>query len=170
MWFTETIAREAHDHGPHCYQETSRLIQVSGLPIATSPPTGGYYTPLWIWHSVAPYRRFTRIGGQPCVCQGQTLLISISLPSVTGVLGAWHKALKSQLCTLDLPLDERRARNDLSLADLTSINPFLQEESVYTLEGIGEDVAQYMKGCERLLSALSRHTQFTVIEKDVISY
>ena len=41
---------------------------------------------------------------------------------------------------------------------------------MYTLEGIGEDVAQYMKGCERLLSTLGRHTQFTVAEKDVISY
>jgi hypothetical protein len=41
---------------------------------------------------------------------------------------------------------------------------------VFSLENVSEDVAQYMKGCEYLLSALSRHTKFSESETEIISY
>jgi hypothetical protein len=41
---------------------------------------------------------------------------------------------------------------------------------VFSLEGVGEDVAQFRKGCERLLSALAHQTKFSETEKDMISY
>ena len=41
---------------------------------------------------------------------------------------------------------------------------------MFSLENISEDVAQYMKGCEHLLSALGRHTKFSETETQIISY
>ena len=41
---------------------------------------------------------------------------------------------------------------------------------MFSLEGVSEDVAQFRKGCERLLSALARQTKFSETEKDMISY
>jgi len=39
---------------------------------------------------------------------------------------------------------------------------------VFSLEGVSEEVAQFVQSCERLLSA--RHTRFSETEKDLISY
>jgi len=36
---------------------------------------------------------------------------------------------------------------------------------VFHLEGIGEDVAQFITACNRLLSAIIRHTKFSELEK-----
>ena len=41
---------------------------------------------------------------------------------------------------------------------------------VFPLEGIGQDVALFRQGCERLLSALARHTRFSETERAMISY
>ena len=41
---------------------------------------------------------------------------------------------------------------------------------MFSLEGVSEDVAQFRKGCERLLSALARQNKFSETEKDMISY
>jgi len=41
---------------------------------------------------------------------------------------------------------------------------------VFSLENISEDIAQYVKGCEHLLSALRRQTTFSETEKEIISY
>ena len=41
---------------------------------------------------------------------------------------------------------------------------------MFSLEGISEDVARYITGCERLLSALTRQTNFSETEKEMISY
>lgn len=39
---------------------------------------------------------------------------------------------------------------------------------MFSLEGVGPEVAQFVQSCERLLSA--RHTKFSETEKDLISY
>lgn len=39
---------------------------------------------------------------------------------------------------------------------------------MFSLEGISEDVAQFITGCDRLLSALTRHANFSEPEKDMI--
>ena len=41
---------------------------------------------------------------------------------------------------------------------------------MFPLEGIGEDVAQFITGCDRLLSALTCHTKFSEPEKVMISH
>ena len=41
---------------------------------------------------------------------------------------------------------------------------------MFSLEGVSEDVAQFTKCCERLLSALTRHAKFSKTEKEMISY
>ncbi len=41
---------------------------------------------------------------------------------------------------------------------------------MFPLEGIGEDVAQFITGCDRLLSALTCHTNFSEPEKEMISH
>ena len=39
---------------------------------------------------------------------------------------------------------------------------------MFSLEGVSEDVAQFTKGCERLLLALTRHAKFSETEKEMI--
>jgi len=41
---------------------------------------------------------------------------------------------------------------------------------MFSLEGVSEDVAQFVRGCERLLSALTRHAKFCETEKEMILY
>jgi hypothetical protein len=41
---------------------------------------------------------------------------------------------------------------------------------VFPLEGIGEDVAPFMTGRDRLLSAPTRHTKFSEPKKGMISH
>ncbi len=41
---------------------------------------------------------------------------------------------------------------------------------MFPLEGIGEDVAQFITGCDRLLSALTCHARFSEPEKEMISH
>ncbi len=41
---------------------------------------------------------------------------------------------------------------------------------MFSLEGISQDVTQFRKGCECLLSALARHTSFSETEKAMIAY
>jgi hypothetical protein len=41
---------------------------------------------------------------------------------------------------------------------------------VFSLEGVSEDVAQFTKGCERLLLALTRHAKFSETDKEMICY
>lgn len=38
------------------------------------------------------------------------------------------------------------------------------------MEGLCDSVRQFTKGCEHLLAALARHTEFTETEKQMISY
>lgn len=38
------------------------------------------------------------------------------------------------------------------------------------LRGINDDVTQFTKGCEYLLTALASNTQFSQIERDLISH
>jgi hypothetical protein len=40
-----------------------------------------------------------------------------------------------------------------------------RRKGVFHLEGIGEDVAQFITACNRLLSAIIRHTKFSELEK-----
>lgn len=41
---------------------------------------------------------------------------------------------------------------------------------MFSLEGIGQDVAQFMKGCDHLLSALNHQATFSKSEKVLISH
>ncbi|MDI3466193.1 MAG: hypothetical protein OJF50_005014 [Nitrospira sp.] len=39
---------------------------------------------------------------------------------------------------------------------------------MFSLEGIGQDVAQFITACNRLLSALTRHTRFSEPGKEMM--
>lgn len=41
---------------------------------------------------------------------------------------------------------------------------------VFSLEGISADVAQFMTGCDRLFSAMTRQTKFSETEKVMIAH
>jgi hypothetical protein len=41
---------------------------------------------------------------------------------------------------------------------------------MFSLEGVSEDVAQFTKGCERLLSALAQQNKFSDTERAMISH
>lgn len=41
---------------------------------------------------------------------------------------------------------------------------------MFSLEGVSEDVVQFKKSCDRLLSALTRDTKLSESERELIAY
>ena len=107
-------------------------------------------------------------------CERRRLCVEISLHRCNASLSSSSRTLRA--CTY-LALPAISALQCAScVADLVSgssihgVSLRPKGERRVLLRGINDDVTQFTKGCEYLLTALASNTQFSQIERDLISH